>query len=60
MTSTNGDAVTRALDEARRDERRKMGVEGLNKLIDLREAFGSDNREVILALQSWFTRAAQS
>ena len=44
----------------RRDERRKMAVEGLTKLISLREAFGSNNREVISALQSWLSREAQS
>jgi hypothetical protein len=54
MTATpNEEAV-------RRDERRKMAVEGLTKLISLREAFGSNNREVIATLQSWLSREAQS
>lgn len=44
----------------RKDVRRKMALEGLNKLIELRAAFGSDDREVLSCLQGWLNHEAQS
>ena len=58
----NSEKPTKALDEAssRKEARRKMALEGLNKLVGLRAAFGSDDREVLACLQSWFNREATS
>jgi hypothetical protein len=48
-------------DEAaiRKEERRKMALEGLNKLISFREAFGSKDREVLSCVQSWLNDEAR-
>jgi len=42
-----------------KEERRKMALEGLNKLISFREAFGSKDREVLSCVQSWLNDEAR-